>query len=124
MTDPVDEPIVEHVDTLTPGDTADPTIGDIYDTLTQEQQDVVNYLIGAAVEEALSGNVAAQSDDSESIEHAGSPLVIANFAMMNAEKKNDAIAMAASTQWIFNLATRVPLAAVVQARRGSLVGMV
>ena len=52
----LDEPeeVVEH-------SADDPTVQEVYDSLTKVQQDVVNYMIGAALEES-SGGAAAHSD--------------------------------------------------------------
>jgi len=42
----------------------DPTVQEVYDSLSQEQKDVVNFMIGAALEQAAS-NSAAHSDDAD-----------------------------------------------------------
>jgi Caudovirus prohead serine protease len=56
-----DEPEVEHA-------SDGPTVQDIYDSMTDDQKNVVHYFVGAALEEAAAA--AAQSDDStESLTH-------------------------------------------------------
>jgi len=93
--EPVTEPVVEHVDTP-----ADPTVQEVYDTLTQQQKDVVDYMLGMAIQEATNSVVVdpaivdpAIAQSEAVVQHAGSPIVMANFAMINAERKGDTQAM-------------------------------
>ena len=55
--EPGDAPVIEHA-------TSEPTVQDVYDSLSQEQKDVVNFMIGAALEEATA-NTAAHSEEPE-----------------------------------------------------------
>jgi hypothetical protein len=47
----------------------DVSVGDIYDSLSKEQKDVVHYMIGAALEAARSNNAEHSDDDEDNLEH-------------------------------------------------------
>lgn len=61
VSEPVVEPVVEHAD--------DETVQDVYDTMNEKQQNVVNYMVGEALKakleaDAETNSVAQSSDDS------------------------------------------------------------
>ena len=62
-----DDPNVEHADDGKSGDSA-PTVKDVYDAMTEEQKNVVHYMVGAAIEDAAShsdDDSATHADDSD-----------------------------------------------------------
>jgi HK97 family phage prohead protease len=55
----VEEEVVEHADAT------DMTVQDVYDSMNEEQQNVTQYLIGAALEEAASASGSTQHSDTD-----------------------------------------------------------
>jgi len=49
--------------TATPGNSTDKTVKDVFDSFSDEQKNVVYYMIGAAIDEASAGTAAHSSDD-------------------------------------------------------------
>jgi HK97 family phage prohead protease len=69
---PVPDPTVSanpvtNTDSSVPTEDNDPTVQEVYDSLTPMQRDVVNFMIGAALEEARSEASAEHSDENEDI---------------------------------------------------------